>query len=330
VILHPGVLALLVGAAASSGLLLHAGRHAVEILRGWDLRSGSARQLELERRTFLVSTMVGWVLAFELVSGFLYVYTADALAPLFTGAMCAAGSLQAAPGGQAVLLLKLAGAVLAGLWLILDHADRQGHDYPLVRLKYGALLAITPLLLAEAWLLARYFTALRPHVITSCCGSLFGRAGEGLGAELAALPARPAAAALLATAGGAALAAFTLRRRGRGALALGALSAAALPASLAAVISWVSPYVYELPAHHCPFCLLQPEYGRVGYPLYGTLLAGCLAGMGAGILAPFRKVASLAGALPALQRRLAGWALALLGAFLLLVAWLVMASPLRM
>jgi len=329
VILHPGALALLVASAATSGLLLYAAGHGLAILRHWDLASGSERQLQLERRTYLVSTLLGWVMAFELVSLFLYVFTADALAPLFRGAMCAAGSLRAAPGGYQVLVLKLLGAVLAGLWLILDHADRQGHDYPLLRPKYGALLVVAPLLLAEGWLLVRWLTALRPQVITSCCGSLFGRSGEGLGSDLAGLPPRLAAAAFLAAAAAVLVAALAFWRSGRGAVALALSSALLLPAGLAAVIAWLSPYVYELPTHHCPFCLLQPEYHGIGYPLYGALLGAALAGMGAGLLAPFRRIPSLARAVPALQRRLAGVALGLGGLLLLVVAFAVLTSNLE-
>jgi hypothetical protein len=330
VILHPGVLALLVAAAATGGLLLFAAWHAAEIVRGWDLSSGSERQLQLERRTYLVSTLLRWVLAFELVSVFLYVYTADALAPLFTGAMCAAGSLKAGSGGYAVLVLKLVGFVAAGLWLVLNAADERGRDYPLVRRKYGALLAIAPLLVAEAWLLFGYFGSLRPNVITSCCGSLFSQAGTGVGSDLAALSHRAAAAGLMGTAGGSVLAALAFRRWAWAGWALALLSAAALPVSLAAVVSWISPYVYELPTHHCPFCILQREYRFVGYPLYAALLGGSVAGMGVGVLMPFRGIPSLAVALPALQRRLATVSAVLLGALLLLTAWLVGTSGLRM
>jgi hypothetical protein len=110
---------------------------------------------------------------------------------------------------------------------------------------------------------------------------------------------------------------------------LGALTALLLPVGLAAVVSWLSPYVYELPTHHCPFCLLQREYHWVGYPLYGALLGGSLTGAGVGVLMPFRAIPSLAGALPAYQRRLAGWSVALLTGLGFLVAWIVAASQLR-
>jgi hypothetical protein len=330
VILHPAVLALVVSSVATSGLLLYAARWAVVILRRWDLASGSALQLELERRTYLLSTILGLVLVFELASVFLYVYTADGLAPLFTGAMCAAGTLHASPWGYPVLLLKLANAVLAGLWLALNHADGSGHDYPLIRPKYLLLLALTPPVLLEAVLQLRHFAALEPEVITSCCGSLFGRGGAGLGSDLAAAPPRAAAWAFYGVVAGAIGAALLFRRTGRGATALAALAGLALPVSLVAVIAFVSPYVYELPTHHCPFCLLQAEYRFMGYPLYAALLGGGVAGLSVGLLAPFRRIPSLAGALPRFQRRLAGVSALLLALLLALVTGEVLASGLRM
>lgn len=330
-ILHPAVVALLVGSAAASGLLLYAGWQAVGILRRWDLSSGSSLQLALERRTYLVSTLVGFVLAFELASLLLFVRTADVLAPLFTGAMCAAGTLAANPWGYPALLLRLLVAVLAGLWLVVNHADGLAPDYPLVRPKYAFLLGLVPLVLLEGTLQARFFLSLDPEVITSCCGSLFSRGGAGPGALLAEIPPLPAAVALYATAGAAISAGGVLERTpGRvAALALAGSSSLAGGAGLVGLVSFVSPYVYELPAHRCPFCLLQAEYHWVGYPLYAMLLGGVIAGAGAGLLAGFRRHASLAERLPGLQARLALISAVLFTAFVAVTAGLVLASKLR-
>jgi len=67
----------------------------------------------------------------------------------------------------------------------------------------------------------------------------------------------------------------------------------------------VSCYIYELPTHHCPFCILQKEYGYIGYLIYVTLLGGAIAGLSVGVLMPFRKTKSLTEILPSFQRRLA-------------------------
>ena len=114
------------------------------------------------------------------------------------------------------------------------------------------------------------------------------------------------------------------------AVALAVASALAAVAGLVGLVSFVSPYVYELPAHRCPFCLLQAEYRWIGYPLNAALLGGAIAGIGAGVLAPFRRHASLAVPLPPLQRRLALLAAVLFAAFAAITAGLVLSSRLRM
>lgn len=329
-ILNPAVIALVGGSAVAGALTGAAAGLGAVVLRRWDLSSGSELQLALERRTYLVSTLLGFALAFQVLSLFLFVYTADAIAPQLTGAMCAAGALQAGAYGYPVLVLKLLNAVLAGLWLTLNHADQQGYDYPLIRVKYRMLLGLAPLVVLEALLQAAYFAELKPAVITSCCGSLFAEGGKGFGGSLADLPLLATSVALAVVLAGAVAASLWLWRTGRGAAVAGVLAAVALPVALAAVVAVVSPYVYELPTHHCPFCILQKEYHWLGYPLYATLLLGAVAGMGAGVLQPFRRIASLSAAVPVMQRRLGGVAWVLLLAFAALAAWKVAASGLRM
>jgi hypothetical protein len=329
VILHPSVLALLSSALLVGVLLVYSAWWAARILRHWDLSSGSELQLALERRTHLVSTLLGYVLVFGLAALFLFVFTADSLAPLFTGAMCAAGSLHASRFGYPVLLLQVAGFALAAIWLVVNRADSLGRDYPLVRFKYGFLLALIPLLLLEMVLRAAYFLDLKPEVITSCCGSLFGAGGKGFGSDLAGISPTLAGGAFVAILIAAIGAGLAFRFTGRGGWVLGLLAAAILPVGLTAVVSWLSPYVYELPTHHCPFCLLQREYHWVGYPLYGALLAGSLGGASVGVLMPFRSIPSLAGPLPAFQRRLATWSVVLLSILAILVAGIVAGSHLR-
>jgi hypothetical protein len=94
------------------------------------------------------------------------------------------------------------------------------------------------------------------------------------------------------------------RKGGRGYL-FSVLVAASCAVSVIAMFSFISAYIYESPSHHCPFCMLQGEYGYVGYPLYLALLGGTITGLGVGVLQPFRKIPSLSTTLPVTQRRLA-------------------------
>lgn len=326
---HPAALALLAASLLAFAVVLAASSVAVDVLRRWDPSSGARAQLLLERRTWLTSTWVRWACALQLVSLVLFVRTAGALAPLFRGAMCAAGTLQAAPWGFAALGAKLVAFVASGAWLVLSHADGQAPDQPLVRVRHGLALLLVPIFGLAAGFELAWFRGLEPEVITSCCGSLFSRSGAGLGAGLAALPAGPTAGASGAVALGTLAAALRLRTTGRGAGALAALGAASLPAGIAAVTAAISPYVYELPNHRCPFCLLEAEYGHVGYGLYAGLLVAAIASLSAGALARWGGARSLEAVRPRLQRRLATLALAGTGSFLLLAGWSVLTSSLR-
>ena len=98
--------------------------------------------------------------------------------------------------------------------------------------------------------------------------------------------------------------------------------------AIAAIIAALSPYVYENPNHHCPFCLLKAGYDYVGYALYLPLFAAAAAGLGAGIIAPFRHVVSLQAVVPGEARRLTWLALGGFGLFYGLTTWLMARSNL--
>jgi hypothetical protein len=98
-------------------------------------------------------------------------------------------------------------------------------------------------------------------------------------------------------------------KTGRGGALFAAASGSMVIVTILSILSFVSIYVYELPTHHCPFCLLQAGYNSIGYPIYIALFGGGISGLGVGILAPFRRTASLSAVIPTLQRRLTAVAL---------------------
>ncbi|MCX8018348.1 MAG: hypothetical protein N2690_10680, partial [Rhodocyclaceae bacterium] len=234
------------------------------------------------------------------------------------------------PYGFPALGGKLALFFLAVLWLIINHADAQARDYPLVRIKYGLLLAAIPLFATSFWLELRYFLALKADVITSCCGSLFSSDTPALANELAALPPRPALAVFY----GALVCACALllrhaRRRDDLSGYLAALGTlAAFLASLTGILAFVSLYIYEHPHHHCPFCLLKPDYDYQGYALYLPLFAAAAAGLGAGVLRLFSRRPSLTGIIAAFSARLAAFAAASYALFALLATLMIWRSNL--
>lgn len=329
-ILHPGILALLLGALLVTLLMLYACIIGFSVLRRWDRCSYSRQQLELERRTYLISTLVNYALCFQAVSLLLLIYTVDNLHPLFIGAMCATGTLNANPVGWHVLLVKIPVFFLAWLWVIVNHYDLQAEDSPLVRPKYAALFVLLPLVVLDGWWEFRYFTGLDPQIITSCCGSLFSIGDGGIASSMAALPIVPmiwlfylwSMLLLLLL-----LLAIKFRAAAlRYLLALAALLM--LPVGLASVISFISIYIYQMPTHHCPFDLLQGGYDFIGYPLYLALFGSVLCGLIPGLMRLLQIFAPSLGSIFAKRERF--WLFGMLIFLLLLLAlvsWPLLLGP---
>ncbi len=295
---QPAILALLIASAANVAVVVGVAPFAVSILRHWDLRSGSERQLCLERRTYLMSTMVAFVLGVQLVSLLLYVFNADRMSTMFVGAMCAVGTLNVNTWGFPALLAQIAVFFSAATWLAVNHADIQAPDYPLVRTKYTLLLAFGPLLLVAAVLQWRYFLGLHADVITSCCSRLFSSRVRGLSGDLSSWPPVPAMVAFYGSLAVAVATSLWVAIRRRGGYALAATSLVAGVAGVAGIIAFVSVYVYEQPMHHCPFCLLKSDYGYIGYALYIPLFVATASGLSAGAVQRFVTVPSLRAVIP--------------------------------
>ncbi len=325
-ILHPAIVALLLVSLLLTGMCLYSAFFGIRIIRRWDLASGSEEQLDLERKTYLISTILSYVFAFQIGSLFLFIFTAESLHDRFVGAMCAAGALYANPYGYPAFLLKILNVLLAGIWLVVNAADNRAYDYPLIRKKYLLLLVLTPFVAAESVAQALYFTGLKADVITSCCGSLFSAAGTGVSSDIASFPPRLSMTIFYLVFAATVGAGLLYRFRRKMGVFFSLSSGLFFLVACASFISFISLYFYELPTHHCPFCVLQKEYGYVGYFLYAALLAGAVSGLGVGALMPYGRIGSLAAVLPALQKRLALACLIAYAAFVALSTWRIVAT----
>ena len=327
---QPAIIALLLAAGLAVLMLAVAAPFAVQVIRHWDIGSGSEYQLQLERRTYLFSTLVSFVLVVQLGALLLFVFNADRLSAMFVGAMCAVGTLNVNEWGFPSLIAQIAVFFLAAMWLAINHVDTGARDYPLVRIKYGLLIALLPVLVAAFGLQFQYFSSLRANVITSCCGSMFSTEAKTLTADLSGMAPVPAMwlfySAMAAVVG---MAAWHRRRHGRvsgGLLAL--LSGAGFVAAMTGVLSFVSLYIYEHPHHHCLFCVLKPEYDYQGYWLYIPLFVATATGLGAGSIQPFAAIASLRDVIPRVSARLATVTATGFLLFTAVATWLVGSSRL--
>jgi hypothetical protein len=310
--LQPPVLALLLVSVVEMLVFAGIAPFALAVVRHWDLSASTARQLTLEKRTRLVTALMTFLAVLEMLVLPVFVFTADQLAPLLTGAMCAVGALNAHPAGFQALIAHVLAWLAAATWLALDHLDHQVPSYPLTRVTHVVALGTLPVFGAAAVLQWRYFLGLDPAVITSCCARVFAPGTETWAGQLATWPPAAAATVFISTTALAIGAAWLLRRRRAGSwltLVGGLAGLAVLPATITAVVSFIGPAVYDDVLHHCPFCLLKAEYGYRGYTLY---LPGFVsAAGGAGLLATLAgsRQPDLRGVVTHVRRR---WAAAVL------------------
>ncbi len=297
-ILHPWILGLIIGHSAlllvfSLGLI-----NAWQILRGWDYNSTEEKQFLLEKKTYLVSTVMNFALFTQILMLFLFEMAADELANVLPGAMCAVGTLSSNSYGFSLLNLKMVSFFVYFIWLMINYLDNQIETYPLVRKKYLVLMLIYPLAVVETILLFMFAFNLDPSVITSCCGSVYNEGTEGLGGSLAGasadfiLPLFFSIVILLL------LNRFVFKRWSAvkewfGSLIEFSLWIAFFISAIVVTISFISIYVYEMLSHKCPFCFMGAEYNYYGVPLYSCLFVATATGMTGGLLGYIRQPAIL-------------------------------------
>jgi len=184
-ILHPWILGLIIGHSTLLAIFTLGVINAWQLFRAWDFNSTEEKQFFLEKKTYLVSTVMNFALFMQILMLFLFEIAADDLADVLPGAMCAVGTLSSGSYGFPLLNLKIVSFFVYFIWLMINYLDNQIETYPLVRRKYLGLMLIYPLAVMETILLFMFAFDLDPSVITSCCGSVYNEGTEGLGSSLA-------------------------------------------------------------------------------------------------------------------------------------------------
>lgn len=329
-LLHPAILSLIWCSAVIGLIAIGAAAAGLTVALGWNPEDSSRRQLARERRSLLVESGLKLVLGWQLVSLFLFVAAAEHLHSLFSGAMCAAGTFNADPLGYPTLIIKIVVFVLCGIGLVMMRASAAAWTTGLVRFKHLFALVIAAALIVENVIQIRYFTGLDPEIITSCCATIFREGADGLGAELAGFPVGASRVSLF---GGFALTAGAGARylvRGKSPVYFAVQVVPLTVLALVAVISWIAPSFYQLPTHHCPFCLLSSHYGYVGHVLYAALATALIAGCGCWLVHGLRALDRFACIKPGIERRLCVASIAGFTVFSLIALWPTVTSGVRL
>jgi hypothetical protein len=277
VLLSKDVLVYLFSESILFALLFIAFILSIKIYLKWDFNSFSPMQFKLEQESYLVTTIAFFIFIIKFFLLLYFAFTVDNLSILVVGAMCGAGVIQANSYGSYLLVLKL--FILFGLtlWFYLNHYDINSKNYQWFKEKSALFILLFIFIIAEIYFDFSYFTNINTHQTVSCCSSLFGQL-EGTNP----LPFGLNNITLLIL--------FyllfimiilTLLLNQTHLYILSNLLF--LYIAYYALVYFFGTYIYQIPTHKCPFCMLQKEYHYIGYALWFSLFIGSFIGINGAI-----------------------------------------------
>lgn len=245
----------------------------LKILLKWDFERYTPQQFALERQAYLVTTIILFVFAIKFILILYFIFSIDALSLLVPGAMCGAGVISANEYGSYLLILKLAILFFLTLWLYVNYYDMHTKNHQWFRQKSWLFIFIFFLMMLELGLDFSYFPSIDTHLPVSCCSALFGQL-EGANPLPFGL-----STTLLLVLFYLLYALVLLSIKSSQTLLYIVANILFVYIAYYAVVYFFGTYIYQLPSHKCPFCMLQVEYAYVGYVLWASLFMGSYIGL---------------------------------------------------
>lgn len=278
-ILTPEVLTLFILNAIFAFFAIIAFVLSVKIFLQWDLNATTQRQYILEKQSFLAATIIKYIFVIKVPLFLFFIFTLDKISHVLTGAMCAAGVVDATQYGTYLLILKVINLYIFAYWLMLHRADMKDENQPYTKRKFGLFIAAFFLFMAEVIIEGIMFGAIDVDKMVSCCGSLYSSSATSYVSNIFRIDTE---ILLFTFYGNFVLMGLFYLLKNRYLFALSNLSF--IVSGVITLIAFFGMYIYQLPTHHCPFCFLQNDYYYVGYLIYFLLFIGTFSGIGAGLL----------------------------------------------
>ena len=245
----------------------------LKVLVKWDFESFTPFQFALERQAYLVSTIILFVFLMKFVLVVYFIFSIDALSLLLPGAMCGAGVIKANIYGSYLLILKLLILFLLTLWFYIHFYDMHTKNHQWFKQKSWLFSFIFVFIALELGLDFSYFSNIDTHLPVSCCSALFGQL-EGANP----LPFGLSVSLLLVLFYLLYFLVVLTLKIGYTVLYI-VTNILFVYIAYYAVVYFFGTYIYQLPTHKCPFCMLQAEYAYVGYLLWASLFMGTYMGL---------------------------------------------------
>jgi hypothetical protein len=237
---------------------------AVKILFHYDKNATSAYQYELEKQSFLLSTIIKIFLYIAIFMFALFVFSIDSLSTLIPGAMCGAGVVNSGEYGEFLIALKFVIITLAMLWISIDKKDQKGENFPYFTKKLYFYLFLYFLIVLAWFLELKFFLSLNVEEPVLCCSGIYKSDTDSFlfGLNIGTIVTLFYVVYVFIL-----LSAYRRKK-----LLLAFFAMVFLYLSYISIVYFFGTYIYELPNHKCPYCLLSREYYFVGYFIYAALI----------------------------------------------------------
>ncbi|WP_419769237.1 MAG: hypothetical protein ACNI3C_07705 [Candidatus Marinarcus sp.] len=251
---------------------------ALKIVFKWDFNATTQQQYTLEKQSYLGSTIIKYTLYLKIILFFFFLFTLDKLSSVINGAMCAAGVVDATSFGIYLLLFKVLNIYLFGFWLVVHYFDVKHPNLPFTQHKFTFFILIFFLFLTEIYLEVSMFASIDIAKLVSCCGTLFSTSENSYVSSLFKINQNYFLIAFYLI-----FCILLLLYFMKNSFLYVIFNLLFLVAAVISLILFFSTYIYELPTHNCPFCILQKEYHYIGYVIYTSLFLGTFYGFCVGI-----------------------------------------------
>ena len=241
----------------------------LKVLKSWDFNASTTFQYSLEKRNYLINTIIYFTVVVKLILFVFFVKTLDELSPLVPGAMCATGVIGANIYGNILLLFKIFILFLLGIWIIINKLDLKSKVFPYIKEKYYLFSFIFVLICLEFCLEILYFMNIPLNVPVFCCSTVF---------TLDNLPFELNSSGLLIIYYSLFIIIVISSLYKNNVISF-FVNILFLFTAYYSVTYFFGTYIYELPNHKCPFCMLQKEYFYVGYFIWFFLFLGVFFGI---------------------------------------------------
>ncbi|NOZ91444.1 MAG: hypothetical protein GXO60_09190 [Epsilonproteobacteria bacterium] len=243
------------------------------LLKKWDFHSYTNLQYRIEKLAYLIMVIIIFSFLMKFILLPYFVFTMDKISDIVPGAMCSAGVISFNAYGMKLFFIKMAILLLLMIWLMINHYDIEAKVYPWFRAKSWLFVFIFILITIELYWDYAFFADIDIHKVLNCCSTLYGLL-EGVNPLPFGLDKREII--ILFYMIYAMIISSTFGKQNY-ILLIGLILF--IPIGYYSVLYFFGTYIYEMPNHNCPFCMLQKDYYYIGYPLWGSFFGGVFLGI---------------------------------------------------